>query len=141
MHVSKLLTHHLKFLWVHISIETLTETQGNHDNEPKVPEQVGHRSKVEFYPRTCHEHPGRELTYNYIIYLNSAVDGLVSPTSRPGRCIPGKKTRDPFCWRLRGHQGRPGRVRTISLLTEVRSPVLFSRWRVAIPTKLATCRA
>ena len=47
MHVSKLLSHHQKFLWAHISIETLPETQGSPDNEPKVPEQVGHKGKEE----------------------------------------------------------------------------------------------
>ena len=118
----KLLIHHQKFPWVPISIETLTGTQGSSDNEPKVPEQVGHKVKGEIYPRTCHEHPNRVQTYRSNIYLNSEVEGIVSPTSRSDPFNSGEKIRYPLYGRLRGPQGRSGRMRTISLHTGVRSP-------------------
>jgi hypothetical protein len=69
MHISKLLIYRQKFPWVPISIETRTETQRSPDNEPKFPEQVGHKDKGKVYPRTCHEHPEREQTYRSNIFF------------------------------------------------------------------------
>jgi hypothetical protein len=60
---------HQKFPWVHVLIETLAETRGRPDNEPKVPEEVGHEGKEKVYPRTCHEQPDDEQTYSFGIYL------------------------------------------------------------------------
>jgi hypothetical protein len=46
--------------------------------------------------------------------LTSTLDGSGLLTPRPGRFTPGKQTWYPFCRRLGGPLGRPGRVRKIS---------------------------
>ena len=62
-------------------------------------------------PRIGHEVPEGEQKCDSTVSLTSALERGGRLTPRPGRFIPGKDTRYPLYRRLRGPQGRSGRVR------------------------------
>ena len=45
--------------------------------------------------------------------MTAALEGVEWSAARPGRTLPQKKTRYPFCRRLGGPQGRSGRVENL----------------------------
>ena len=66
------------------------------------------------HPRTDHKGPEGEFRYRSTLSLTSALDGGECSTPRPGRLTHGKGSRYQLSRRLRGPQGRYGRVRKIS---------------------------
>jgi hypothetical protein len=79
------------------------------------------KSKVEVHPRTAHDGSEGEQSNNSNLSLASALDGVGDQHHAPA-ALPPEKTRYPLYRRLGGTQGRSGRVRKISPLTEIRYP-------------------
>jgi hypothetical protein len=76
--------------------------------------------------RTDHEGPEMEQSYKCILFLTSAVDGVVDQRHAPA-ALPPVKTRYPLYRWLGAPHGRSGRVRKISPHTGIRSPDLPAR--------------
>jgi len=69
--------------------------------------------KSKGHPRKGHEGPEVEQMYSYTLSLTSVLDEVGLQRHAPA-ALPAGKSRYPFYRRLRGPQGRSGRVRKIS---------------------------
>jgi hypothetical protein len=92
--------------------------------------QIKVKGKV--YPRRGHEGPEEDYMCNYTLSSTSALDEGGWSKPRPGRFTP-VKTWYPLYRRLRGPQGRSGRVRKISPPSGI-DPGSSSPQRFSIPT-------